>query len=83
MSRNTFPTPEPETGPRATPRAAKLAENQPERNMTKTIVTKWITVLIERHPDCGGGCVEADLPDTPYHRAYYKVLRSWSQRVEA
>lgn len=49
----------------------------------KSVTTKWITVRIERHADFGGGFIEADLPDTPYHRAYYPVLRAWAQTVPA
>jgi hypothetical protein len=52
-----------------------------ESNMTR-IIAKWITVRIARHADFGGGFIEADLPDTPYHRAYYPVIRAWSQAVE-
>lgn len=50
--------------------------------MTKTITTRWITALIARHADFGGGTIEADLPDTPENRAScIRVLRAWSQRV--
>ena len=51
--------------------------------MNKQIKTNWITVLIERHADFGGGFIEADLPDTAYHRHYYEVIRAWSQWVDA
>lgn len=51
----------------------------------KLIKTIWITVLIDRHADFGGGQIEADLPDTPYHRAFYadRIVRRWTQFVEA
>lgn len=51
---------------------------------TNLITTKWITCLITRHADFGGGTIEADLPDTPGNReSCIKVLRSWTQRLPA
>ena len=52
--------------------------------MTKQITTRWITVLMERHADFGGGVVEADLPDTPAHRAMYtgRIVRVWQQLLD-
>jgi hypothetical protein len=52
--------------------------------MTRWAVTRWITVQIARHPDFGTGTLEADLPDTPAHRAAYagRILRYWSQVVD-
>jgi hypothetical protein len=83
MSRDTFPPPEPETGSaRNASRGEAGSKIQQESNM-KRIITKWITVRIARHADFGAGLIEADLPDTPYHRAYYPVLRAWTQVVEA
>lgn len=54
-------------------------------DMTKQITTRWITVLMERHADFGGGVVEADLPDTPAHRAMYtgRIVRVWQEVLDA
>lgn len=51
----------------------------------RKILQRWITVRIARHADFGGGTIEADLPDTPYHRAYYSgcIIREWHQIVDA
>lgn len=52
--------------------------------MTKQIKTNWITGLIARHADFGGGFIAADMPDTPANRAsVIKVLLCWSQWVDA
>lgn len=41
---------------------------------------KFITVTIRQHADFGGGLIEADLPDTHYHRHYYPVpVRQWRE----
>lgn len=50
---------------------------------TQPAIARFITVLIDRHPDFGGGFIEADLPDTAYHRAYYggRIVRAWSEVV--
>jgi hypothetical protein len=50
---------------------------------TNKMITRWITVTIDRHADFGGGTIEADLPDTDYHRAAYagRIVREWSQVV--
>ena len=47
-------------------------------------ISYWITVLMERHQDYGGGFIEADLLDIPAHRAMYpgRILRYWSQLLE-
>jgi hypothetical protein len=49
------------------------------------IISRWITVLSARHPKFGGGMIEVDLPDTPYHRAMYpedRIVRVWTQLLE-
>jgi hypothetical protein len=52
---------------------------------TGKMITRWITVKMDRHADFGGGAIAADLPDTESHRAAYagRILREWSQVVDA
>ena len=45
------------------------------------IMKRFITVEIDRHADFGGGKINADLPDTEYHRYYYgdKIVKQWGE----
>ena len=51
---------------------------------TGRMLTRWITVRMDRHADFGGGTIDADLPDTEAHRAAYagRIVREWSQVVD-
>ena len=47
----------------------------------RMIFKRFITVTIDRHSDFGGGKINADLPDTEYHRAFYgdKIVKAWGE----
>ncbi len=62
-----------------------IAANAVRTNAQGQRVTlhKFITVQIDRHADFGGGKINADLPDTEYHRAFYgdKIVKQWGEWI--